>query len=475
MLFSSLEFLYLFIPITLLIYFLVPFRWRNLVLLLTSLIFYGWGEPLYVFLMTFTIAADYIFGWYVGKAIDAENPKRAKTILIISIVFNLAILGFFKYAGFLVSTFSTLTGLSIDFPAISLPIGISFYTFQALSYVIDVYRGDGRAQKNIVNFGTYVTLFPQLIAGPIVRYHDVDQQLTCREHSVTLAASGIRTFCAGLAKKVLLANAAGELWRSVYTLPESELTVVGAWFGIICYSFQLYFDFSGYSDMAIGLGKILGFNFLENFDYPYISKSITEFWRRWHISLSSWFREYVYIPLGGNRRGAARTYLNLLAVWLLTGLWHGANWNFVLWGLYYFVLLVIEKAFLGRLLEKLPAILRHIYALFFIVIGWLLFVFDGSGAGLAFADGIRYLGTMFGAGGGGLISPADLWEIARSGVLLVIMAFAATPFARRAFWRGYENKRWVGWASVVGCIAILLISTAYLVDSSFNPFLYFRF
>lgn len=473
MLFSSLEFLYLFLPVTLLIYFFSPLRWRNLILLAVSLIFYGWGEPVYVFLMMFTITVDYIFGRLIEKKLD--DKKKARKYLFAAIAVNLAILGFFKYAGFIIENLRFIPGLEgIEAPEISLPIGISFYTFQALSYVIDVYRNDTRAQKNIINFGAYVTLFPQLIAGPIVRYRDIDDQLTDRKHSLNMAASGIRTFTAGLAKKVLLANTAGELWKYFSGLPDGELTIAGAWLGITFYTFQIYFDFSGYSDMAIGLGRILGFRFLENFNYPYISKSITEFWRRWHISLSSWFREYVYIPLGGNRRGEVRTYLNLFAVWLLTGLWHGANWNFVIWGLYYFVLLFLEKAFLGKLLEKVPAFFRHIYTLFFVVIGWLIFVFDGAGS-LTLERGFRYIGAMFGATAAGFINSADVWDIARSAFILTVMVFASTPVARRAFWGAYEKKRWMSYLSGALCAAVLIICTAYLVDSSFNPFLYFRF
>ena len=474
MLFSSLEFLFLFMLVTIPLYFLCPLRWRNVVLLAVSLIFYGWGEPIYVFLMAFTIAVDYLFGMLVEKYSD--NPKKKKLMLILAIVINLGILGFFKYADFVINNIRLIPGLDFIKPmGLGLPIGISFYTFQALSYVIDIYRADAKAQKNIVNFGAYVTLFPQLIAGPIVRYKDVDDQLTCREHSIALAASGVRTFIAGLCKKVLLANVAGELWRSYSMLPEGELSVLGSWFGIICYSFQLYFDFSGYSDMAIGLGKIFGFRFLENFDYPYIAKSITDFWRRWHISLSSWFREYVYIPLGGNRCGVARTYINLFTVWLLTGIWHGANWNFILWGVYYAVLLIIEKAFLGKLIAKLPAVFGHIYALFFIVIGWLIFVFDASEAHLTLSEGIRYLGTMFGAGGAPIITSADVWDFVRSGVLMFVMVFAALPVGRRSFWNAYEKHKWVHYASSVGCVVMLMICIAYLVDSTFNPFLYFRF
>ena len=474
MLFSSLEFLFLFMLVTMPLYFLCPLRWRNVVLLAVSLIFYGWGEPVYMFLMTGTIAIDYVFGRLVEK--HRDQPKKAKRALVWAIVINLALLGFFKYADFIINNVRLIPGLDFLKPlGLGLPIGISFYTFQALSYVIDVYRADARAQKNIVNFGAYVTLFPQLIAGPIVRYKDVDDQLTERSHSVLLAASGVRTFVAGLCKKVLLANAAGELWSYFAKLPEGELTVVGSWVGIICYSFQLYFDFSGYSDMAIGLGKIFGFKFLENFNYPYIASSITDFWRRWHISLSGWFREYVYIPLGGNRRGAARTYINLAVVWLLTGIWHGANWNFVLWGVYYAVLLMIEKAFLGKWLGKLPRAFSHIYALFFIIIGWLIFVFDGSEAHLTLAHGMSYLSTMFGGGGAAFINGADVWDIARNAVLLGIMVFASLPVGRRAFWRAYQKHRAMHYVSAAACVVMLGVCIAYLVDSSFNPFLYFRF
>lgn len=474
MLFSSLEFLYLFLPLTLMLYFATPIGWRNYVLLAVSLVFYGWGEPVYVFLMIFTIILNYVFGRLIEK--HRNNDRLARRILAGGVAANLVILAFFKYAGFIIGNISLIPWFyGIAVPDISLPIGISFYTFQSISYIVDVYRSDARAQRNIVSFGAYITLFPQLIAGPIVRYHDVDEQLSKREHTINLAASGLRTFIAGLCKKVLLANAAGEMWRYFSSLPEGELTVAGAWLGIIFYTAQIYFDFSGYSDMAIGLGRIFGFRFLENFNYPYIAKSITEFWRRWHISLSTWFREYVYIPLGGNRQGGGRTYLNLLAVWLLTGFWHGANWNFVAWGLYYFVLLVAEKAFLGKLLERLPAFLRHIYTMFFVMLGWLIFVFDSSREGLTLMRGLNYLGIMFGTGGAQAINSADIWDLTRCFVLLAVMVFAATPAGRNTFWRAYEKSRWLPTLAGVLCAAALLICTAYLVDSSFNPFLYFRF
>ena len=402
MVFSSLEFLLMFLTITLLVYFIVPLKIRNIVLLIVSLIFYGWGEPVYVFLMIFTIAVDYIFGLLVERNLKKDDRKRAKTCLVLSIVINLSILGFFKYYDFFVSNLRLIPGLSgLPLLGLSLPIGISFYTFQALSYVIDVYRGDTSAQHNAAAFGAYVTLYPQLIAGPIVRYKDVDDQLTEREHSVPLFADGVRTFAAGMGKKVLLANMAGQLWEYFKATPTGERTVVGAWLGMLCYTFQIYFDFSGYSDMAIGLGKMIGFRFLENFNYPYISKSITEFWRRWHISLGTWFREYVYIPLGGNRCSRAKNLRNIFIVWFLTGFWHGASWNYILWGLYYFVLLMIEKTFLLEKLKKAPAVVSHIYTMFFVVIGWLLFVFEDL------STGVVWLGNMFGVGVSGVASGSD--------------------------------------------------------------------
>ena len=466
MLFSSLEFLFLYMLISLPLYFITPIKWRCVTLLGVSLIFYGWGEPLYVFLMIFTIAVDYLFGLFVGK--NRDN-KKGKAALITVIVINLGILAFFKYYDFFVINLARIPALASLKPlGIEMPIGISFYTFQALSYVIDVYRHDAEAQKNPIAFGTYVTLFPQLIAGPIVRYKDVDDQLTSREHSVALAASGARTFIAGLGKKVIIANTAGALWQAALALPDAERTAVAAWMGIIWYTVQIYFDFSGYSDMAIGLGKILGFRFLENFNYPYISKSITEFWRRWHISLSSWFREYLYIPLGGNRVSKGRMYLNLFIVWFLTGFWHGSGWTFILWGLYYFTLLAIEKAFLGKLIERLPSFFRHLYTMIAVIFGWLLF------ASPDLSSCIAYLGTMFGQGAG-FINGLDLYEIARNLVFAAIAVIGATPLPKKIFMNLYKKSSVTSALTVVGSVALLLLVTAYLVDSSFNPFLYWSF
>ena len=471
MLFSSLEFLFLFLPLTLLCYFFVPLKVRNVVLLLFSLIFYGWGERVYIWLMVFTILFDYLAGILVERAKRKERPRAARGWLIAAVAVNLALLGFFKYADFFLDNLRLIPSLSsLPTLGLSLPIGISFYTFQALSYVIDVYRGEVAAQKNAVSFGTYVTLFPQLIAGPIVRYRDVAAELEHRTHSVTAAASGARTFLCGLAKKVLLANTAGAMWESFRAIPDAERTVLGAWLGIIFFTLQIYFDFSGYSDMAIGLGRMLGFRFAENFYYPYVSRSITDFWRRWHISLSTWFREYVYIPLGGNRCTKGRMLLNLLLTWLLTGFWHGASWNYLLWGLYFFLLLTAEKLFLGRWLEKLPRVLQHTYALFFIVIGWLIFVFEDSAAGL------KYLTSMLGMGGAGFACGTDVYELLRNGVFLVICIIACLPAPKRFFYRLLAAKpRLTGALANTLSFGALVLCVAYLINSSYNPFLYFRF
>ena len=468
MVFSSLEFMFLYFPVVLLLYFVTPLKWRNVTLFVTSLIFYGWGEPLYVFLMLATITVDYFFGWMVGKYRES-NRKRARAYMIAAIVINLAILGFFKYANLVVDTITALTGVTLTHIDVPLPVGISFYTFQALSYVIDVYRMDANAQRNYTAFGTYVTLFPQLIAGPIVRYQDVDDQLRSRTHSMERFASGVRTLAAGMGKKVLLANAAGEIWARISEAPET--TVAAAWLGIIMYTFQIYFDFSGYSDMAIGLGKMMGFSFRENFYYPYMANSVTDFWRRWHISLSTWFREYVYIPLGGNRRGRGRQIFNLLAVWFLTGLWHGASWNFVAWGLYYFVLLMLEKTFLLKLLDKLPKFVGHVYTLITVVFGWLLFVFTD------FAAGMRYLATMFGGGSAtGFIDAGGVFDWTSSLILLVILVIASTPYPRKWLYRLWEKyDAPVRAVTAVLCLAVFFIALAYLVNSSYNPFLYYRF
>ncbi len=468
MVFSSFEFLFLFLPIALFFIYIAPSLFRNAVIFAVSLIFYAWGGIEYLPLILTVIASDYLFGIFIGRAASIGAKKAWLTL---AVVLNLLILGFFKYADFLVESLSAIPALRwLDPPGLTLPIGISFYIFQALSYVIDVYKNEVAAQKDPLTFGAYVTLFPQLIAGPIVKYREIDEQLKARRRpSLFVAASGARTFVCGLAKKVLIANAAGELWQTIAALAPEDRTVLLSWLGILFYTLHIYFDFSGYSDMAIGLGKLLGFKFPENFNYPYVAKSIGDFWRRWHISLSSWFREYVYIPLGGNRRGRSRTYLNLLCVWFLTGLWHGASWNFVIWGLYYFILLSAEKAFFGRYLQRLPSAVCRFYSLFFVSVGWLIFAFDDAYSGL------EYLRNMLGIGGAGIASFADLYEMVRNALFLAAAAFACTPLPKKLFYKFYEKSRAADVFSLALCLCGFLVCVIYLVDSSYNPFLYFRF
>ncbi len=462
MVFSSPEFLFAYLPITLLLYYVTPFRWRNAVLFLVSLVFYGWGEPVYVLLMAVTIIADHVFGLLIGKG--KAKSKNTAPILIIACIFNLGILFYFKYYNFIAENLRPVMPFLPEL-SVKLPIGISFYTFQALSYVIDVYRGDTEYQKNPVDFGAYVTMFPQLIAGPIVKYREVAAELRERKVTADSAAEGVRIFIAGLSKKVLLADMAGEMWdlASAADSPSALL----AWFGIIMRTAQIYFVFSGYSDMAIGLGRLLGFHFLENFNYPYISKSITEFWRRWHISLSTWFREYVYIPLGGNRRGKLKQYRNLLVVWLLTGLWHGDSWNFVLWGAFYFVLLALEKTIGEEKLSKIPSPLRNLFTMILVMIGWVLFSFDEM------PGVIGYLSAM--AGANGLYGGTDLYDVVRMLPFTLILAVASTPLPKKLFTAFTAKKEAYRAVGDVIAFAGLVLSTAYLVSSSYHPFLYFRF
>ncbi len=470
MVFSSLIFLFAYLAITLVLYYAVPFKARNAVLFVVSLIFYGWGEPKYIVVMLFSILVAYIFGFFVGKYRESA-PKKARAYLIVSILLNLSALLFFKYANFFIENLALIPGLGGLKPieGLKLPVGISFYTFQIMSYTIDVYRGDARVQRRIVPFGAYVTLFPQLIAGPIVRYSDVDEQLTNRRETVDKFASGVQRFCAGLAKKVLLADTVYVLLGHYHDAFAFEKTVLGAWLIVILYTFQIYFDFSGYSDMAIGLGRMLGFEFLENFNYPYISKSITEFWRRWHISLSTWFREYVYIPLGGNRRGKLRQYRNIAVVWLLTGFWHGASWNFLLWGAYFCVLLIVEKLFLYKWLQKAPAVLAHLYTMFFVCISWLIFYFTDLG------EGLTCLKAMFGVGVSSFATPTVVYDLLRYLPLLLICVLAATPLPKRLFDALKNRFVTMRYAQVLLIAGAFLVITAYLVDSTFSPFLYYRF
>ena len=470
MVFSSLIFLFAYLAVTLVLYYVVPFKARNAVLFAVSLVFYGWGEPKYIVVMLFSILVAYIFGFFVGKYRESA-PKKARTYLIVSVILNLCALLFFKYANFFIEDLALIPGLGGLEPieGLKLPVGISFYTFQIMSYTIDVYRGDARVQRRIVPFGTYVTLFPQLIAGPIVRYSDVDEQLTYRKETVDKFASGVQRFCAGLAKKVLLADTVYVLLNYYHEAFAFEQTVLGAWLIVILYTFQIYFDFSGYSDMAIGLGRMLGFEFLENFNYPYVSKSITEFWRRWHISLSTWFREYVYIPLGGNRKGKLRQYRNIAVVWLLTGFWHGASWNFLLWGAYFAVLLIVEKLFLYKWLQKAPAVLAHIYTMFFVCISWLIFYFTDLG------EGLTCLKAMFGVGVSSFATPTVVYDLLRYLPLLAVCVLAATPLPKRIFDALKNRFVTMRYAQVLLLAGAFLVITAYLVDSTFSPFLYYRF
>ncbi len=462
MVFSSLLFLFFYLPVTLAVYYLSPPRWRNLWLFIVNLVFYGWGEPVYVALMVFSIAVNYAAGYLV----DLHRDK-GRLLLALNAVVNLGLLFFFKYYDFLAQNLSQLPGLGFLHPlGVTLPIGISFYTFQNMSYPIDVYRGDARSQRSFIRYGTYVALFPQLIAGPIVRYKDIAEQLDSREETKAKFASGVCRFCVGLSKKVLLANNIGALWDVYKAMDPASLSAADAWLGALAFTFQIYFDFSGYSDMAIGLGRMLGFDFVENFNYPYISRSITEFWRRWHISLSTWFRDYVYIPLGGNRRGKGRQILNLLIVWTLTGIWHGASWNFLLWGLYYALLLILEKVFLYDKLEKAPGWVGHVYALILVIVGWVLFSIEDL------AGCVTYLRSMF-FGGAGLCSRTFLYYLRSFAPGIAVMILASTPLAKRLYARLPQGVSRI--LSPVLVLASLLLCTAYLVDSTYNPFLYFRF
>ncbi len=464
MVFSSLVFLFAYLPITLLAYYLVPRQGRNIFLFIVNLIFYGWGEPKLVLLMVFNIFFNYIGGYLVDKY--RRDEKRKKLFLILTCVLDIGILAVFKYTGMITETLNMLPFLNIPELQISLPIGISFYTFQTMSYVIDVYRDDAPVSKSFVNFGTYVALFPQLIAGPIVRYRDVAYQLTHRRETLEQFTRGVLLFMVGLGKKVLIANQMGTLTSAIFATTD-ENGVVGTWAGIIAYTFQIYFDFSGYSDMACGLGNMLGFEFLKNFNYPYIAKSITDFWRRWHISLSTWFKEYVYIPLGGNRKGVKRQIINLLLVWGLTGLWHGAAYNFILWGLYYGLLLILEKFVLKRFLEKLPSFVQHLYTLFIVMIGWGLFYFtDMTQLGEFLVDLFNF--------GNGICGEQAFNLILNYLPLLIVAAVASTPIAAKLYGK-VSSSKYIWIPETLFCAVVLLISTASLVDQSYNPFLYFRF
>ena len=468
MLFSSIVFLFSFLPAVMILYYLLPVRFRNVILLLASLVFYAWGEPVYLFLMLLSILFNYFSGLDIAR--NLQDKRAAKRSLVFNLIINLAVLGFFKYEGFVLDTLNGILPVHISYHALPLPIGISFYTFQILSYIIDVYRGNVKVQTNLPNFALYVTMFPQLIAGPIVQYADVDEQLASREVSRTKVGEGSMYFIRGLAKKVLLANTSGMIFTEVSGLAKGNIAVMTAWLGAFAYMFQIYFDFSGYSDMAIGLGKMFGFEFNMNFNYPYVSKSITEFWRRWHISLSSWFRDYVYIPLGGNRVSKIKHIRNLLIVWFLTGLWHGAAWNFVAWGLYYGVILIIEKYLLSPVLDRLPDVVRHIYSIVLVVIGWVLF-FSSS-----FGQAADYIRVMFGAGAHGFADRESMYLLTSNLILWLILIFGSTPLVHFRYEHMLRTKKWN--TTIINSVvyaALFIVCIAYLVTETYNPFLYFRF
>ncbi len=473
MVFSSPVFLFAYLPLTLAVYYLIPLRWRNLALFLLSLVFYGWDKPIYIPVMLFSVTVSYLCGFPIGKYRDRDR-HRARVWLVVSLVLNLSVLVFFKYTNFIIENLRLippLAGVLHPLEWLELPIGISFYTFQIMSYSIDLYRGENETQRSYIAFGTYVALFPQLIAGPIVRYRDVDRQLLSRTHTVDRFASGVRRFAVGFGKKILLGDALAAVYAYLSTAADFEFTVLSGWLMVATYTLHIYFDFSGYSDMAIGLGRMFGFEFPENFRYPYMASSITDFWRRWHITLSTWFREYVYIPLGGNRRGRARQYFNLAVVWLLTGLWHGASWNFVLWGLFYLILLVAEKAFLLRLLERnrLTRVLGHIGALLLVGIGWM--IFDHTDLGEAF----RIIGGLFGIGTAGFAAATVSWQALRLLPLLAVSVAAATPYPTRLWNRLTGRRPALTVLEPVLLVAVLALSVACAVRSDYSPFLYFNF
>ena len=470
MLFASDIFLFQFLPVVLLLYYTVFFKFttgKNVLLLLASLLFYGWGEPKYVVIMIASILMNYIFGLVVDKV--RSSKVKSRVVIALTVVFNLGILYVFKYLMFTIKNINSIAGLNLSVPDIALPIGISFFTFQAMSYVIDVYREKGEAQKNPLNVGLYISFFPQLIAGPIVRYETVAYQIKHRKETFSNFSTGVVRFIMGLAKKVLLANTMGVVADYSFNLPNDELTVLMSWVGAIAYTFQIFFDFSGNSDMAIGLGKMFGFDFLENFDYPYISKSITEFWRRWHMSLGTWFRDYVYFPLGGSRvKSKARLVFNLFVVWRLTGIWHGADWTFICWGLLYFVLLTIEKLTgIAKSDMNKMKVLRHIYTLFFVVMGWVLFRADSM------SDATSYIVTMF--GGGELVNDTTLYYLVNNLVYFVVAGLVSTPIFKRISQKVDGDNPVIVVVSALGLFLLLVLSVGYIVKGAYNPFIYFNF
>lgn len=468
MVFSSLLFIFKFLPITLFLYYIAPKSIRNIILILASLIFYAWGEPVYIVIMLFAIVFDYTNGLIIEKYSTNIVVKRLG--LIASLTVNLGLLSFFKYYGFFVGNFSALFHLNLTVKSLPLPLGISFYTFQSMSYIIDVYLGKVPAQKKILAYATFVTMFPQLVAGPIVRYIDISKQIDNRKQNLVQFLDGLELFIIGLAKKVLLANNIGILWSSIKAAPQGEISILTAWIGIVSFTFQIYFDFSGYSDMAIGLAKMLGFELNINFNYPYISRNVTEFWRRWHISLGTWFREYLYIPLGGNRQGKWKQLRNLFVVWFLTGFWHGANWNFIVWGLYFGGFVVLEKFFLLKWLSNKPRFIGHVYTLLVVIVGWVFFEFD------SLTQGLGFIRTMFGIGTNKLIDGHSIYYLYTNGILLIILALCSTPLMRHLLIKFKKTMKVTGTIAIpIAYMLIVVLCTAFLVNESYNPFLYFRF
>lgn len=467
MLFSSVTFLFFFLPIVFGLYYIVPKKFKNYVLLFFSIVFYAWGGLLYLPLLLISISINYLFGIKIEKNKDDKNRK--KKILINSIIFNILYLGVFKYTNFAIDNINILFNTNINIPTIPLPIGISFYTFQAMSYVIDVYRNDGKVQKNILNLALYISMFPQLVAGPIVRYQTVDDQIYYREHSFDKFNLGMERFIKGLFKKIIISNTVGELATFIYGLSNYEMSVASAWLGAIAYTLQIYFDFGGYSDMAIGLGKMLGFDFLENFNYPYISKSVNEFWRRWHISLGSWFRDYIYIPLGGNRVSKIKLYRNIAIVWITTGIWHGASWNFIAWGVYFGIFIMMERAFLKEILNKLPKFLQHIYLILIVIFGWVLF----SQPDLKSA--IDYMKIMIGIGDYPLYNGYTTFYISQYYIELIVGIILSTPVLKYIRDININIKRIILVIKPLVLVSLFCLTVVYLVNSTFNPFIYFNF
>lgn len=471
MVFSSIPFLFFFLPLCLILYYAVPFSWKNGILLFFSMLFYAWGEPRYICLILIGTFIDYVNGLLMEKYGDTRTKRRI--FLCCSVTVNLLILGFFKYADFVIVSLNAGLGLQISPLGLKLPVGISFFTFQTMSYVIDLYRGEVKAEHNYFRYLTYVSMFPQLVAGPIVRFADINAELRERKISFQMFENGICRFLQGLLKKVLLANQIGALWESIKVMEVAQISVVTAWLGALAFTLQLYFDFSAYSDMAIGMGEMLGFHFNENFNYPLSAVSVTDFWRRWHISLSTWFRDYVYIPLGGNRVGTVKHLRNMFVVWFLTGLWHGAAWNFVLWGLYYGVLLTLEKYVWGKKLEKLPVFVQHLYAIGIVVFGFVIFTFDNM------SEMLEYIRAMFALAGNGFFSTECIWYIGNYGVILGVACILAFPIYPWVCGKVQHKRKIVGTmcsvVSVVGYLVLFMLAISSLVSDTYNPFLYFRF